>query len=455
MNVLSQADILGYPSLEKKNNFKNLNSLKESNLPVAVVFAYVMLFELVVFFSEDAFLFYGMIFKLILPVMMFALGYRGIRVALTENRLFYLFTLLTTLLLSWATICTIANYDFLESVASVARLFARLLFFCGLMGVMQLSSAFMWKCILVLVSFGIFSLIQYGCLLIGLTFNTLTENSFGFVGPFGLFGHLMDLRNTYNVPVPLARLYGYWCEPSNASAYLFACFFLSRALLEKGFGKKWYVISWLFIIGGIFCFSNAGYFACGIGLFVGSLFADKNKLKSSRILVVMIGLFMLIFGILGRQYIHDNMKDDALARAIVGVRGIDSEYEFDASAGRLELATVTVENSLSNILGRGIPLDSRNEVLGQGRSASAPIMWLGWTGFFGFALILCRESILFQAALHAIKRNRASAYIAQAWIVVMAQNLSYGSWLNGFYLCLAAFVFSSSLSKSPIYAKRI
>lgn len=442
-----------YPLIGKKNNVKNIASLKDSNLSVAVVFTYVMLFELVVFFAEDALLWQGMILKFILPILMFALGYRGMKAAFNENRLFYIYTSLTMVLLLWATICTSVSYDFLESIGSVARLFARLLFFCGLVGVLQLSPTFMWKCIWALLLFGIFSLAQYACLLIGLTFGTLSANSLGFVGPFGLFGYLMDLRNTYNIPVPLARLYGYWCEPSNASAYLFACFFLSRALLEKGFGRKWYTISWLFFAGGIFCFSNAGYFAYGMALFFGSFFVNSYKLKSNRFFVFSCGLFLLIFGLLGRQYIHDNMGNDEIARAIVGARQSNSSgYEFDASAGRLELAALAAENATSNIFGRGIPLDSRQEAFQQAGSASAPIMWLGWTGFLGFALILLRESFLFRGAFHATRKDLASAYVAQAWIVVMAQNLSYGAWSNGFYLCLAAFVFSLALPKRSLAA---
>ncbi len=71
-------------------------------------------------------------------------------------------------------------------------------------------------------------------------------------------------------------------------------------------------------------------------------------------------------------------------------------------------------------------------------SASAIVQWFFVGGVLGLVLIVLREVVLYAAAIKLAQKEYGLVFIVSALVVVMGQQLSYGSWMNPSYLILAA-----------------
>jgi hypothetical protein len=240
-------------------------------------------------------------------------------------------------------------------------------------------------------------------------------------------------------PVPILRLCGFWNEPSHASASAFAAFFLARyvgLISGNGFWRK---ASYGALVAGVLALSNAGYFALGSALLIGALFG-VGRLSASRafrlalILPLAAGLLWIV--IFGRTYVSDHLSENVWARAITGVRILDSQ-EADPSGGRVDVMHMTVATAEKTLIGVGMQEVGSDGITGSG---AAPLLWLLLTGFPGLLLILGRETILIHASVSLLRRVPVMMPLVQALIVIMAQHLAYGSWMNPNYFIHAAMV---------------
>ena len=259
-------------------------------------------------------------------------------------------------------------------------------------------------------------------------------------GPFGLYGNVAAQFYLPGVPMPIVRLSGLWQEPSLAASSAYGGFFLCKYLVAVGESRKWRAAGYACLVAGVLTMSNAGAFAFGLGLLAGVLF-KKSKLTVRHLgqfAVVLPLTALLLFVAFGRSYFVEHAGGNVWVLALTGTRSM--AVGDDPTSGRLELFQATIDATKQNWIGVGV------QPVGFGgipASASAPVMWLLLTGVPGLLLLVGRELTVLAAA-RRLGNRPALIPLVQALVVVMAQQLSYGTWMTPHYFALAAIVLVSA-----------
>jgi hypothetical protein len=296
-----------------------------------------------------------------------------------------------------------------------------------------------------LVMIGALTVAQF-CLLVPLLlFNLVNEfHSVGFrgatyFGPFGILGNQTAMMYFPGLSFPIFRLTGFWLEPSNASGFLFAVFFLARVvyLIEKK--RFWRIMSYVCLTGGFLALSNAGYLAIAAPTLFACLFMKKSGGKIVYVVVLTtLALGLAFFAVRGRTLVNEQYSDSSGLKALAGAR---AGTEVDPYSGRVELFQKNMDLIVSKPFGIGMQISGEGHY--EDASQSAPIQWLAYTGIIGLILLLLRE---YQVLIIAIKYSRQSPIImaaSQAWLAMFVHHLGYGTWMTPGYLLLCALVTSS------------
>lgn len=418
---------------------------------IALIFLYWLTYEWVFFFYPKEYggpvLQYATdTIKLAVPFFLlavFGIPAFGKNYNMRARRVMEIYILLFCLLLVWAIIPTLASDT--GQVLELFKLIPRLAFFCAILSIFaQDPHAFerVAKCVICVV---IFALIQCLGAYISVTPEPYAGGAPNLAGPFGILGNVNSKMEFEYIPFPIYRLTGYWNEPSNASASAFASFFLSNYLYRLNGERIWRYSSYICLGAGLLCFSNAGYIALGVAIFFGLLQELGGFRRGRRLQMLFLSLFVIIFvatGLFGRAFVHENYSDNDFLRAVVGAReesysGLDEIY-----GGRLGLAEGAIKLVLENPLGLGLQIVGME---GIEAPSAAPLLWLFLTGVLGLALLISREATVLLLSKHIARESPSSVPVIQAWIVVLVQQASYGSWMNPNYMIMVAAVFSMAL----------
>lgn len=323
-------------------------------------------------------------------------------------------------------------------VSEWVKLPSRFIFFIAILSLFFKKPINIYEYFKILIFYVIFSLIQY---ISNYIFDGINQprEMYGYItaGINGLFSNISASVYLKNIDFPVQRLTGFWQEPSNASGIAFACFYLSKILYIEGFGKKWSYTSYICLLIGLLCFSSAGFVAITISTIFANILAynTKNTFKAfGSILMLACTFFLLAIFLCGRLFPEVVNKSPA-AQLIVGLRD-ESQYE-DPFSKRLDLVESTIKAVQQNPFGLGmLPIEQNSQLV----SASAFFYWLLVGGLVGIFLILLRELQVIQTLISSFRKDKRKKYLFQAFIVIMVQHLSYGSWMEPSYLVLAAAV---------------
>ncbi len=154
-----------------------------------------------------------------------------------------------------------------ESISQWLKFVPRLLF-CYLMGTVLLRKMVVEGIIKLLIIIGVVTVIQYVFLEtaikfgIGEFFRLDTHYGGNYYGPLGILGNATAEFSIF-FQIPKFRLQGFWLEPSTAAGFLLSAYFLSQALYTSIKKIQWKIAGFACLGGGIFAFSNAGFFALG------------------------------------------------------------------------------------------------------------------------------------------------------------------------------------------------
>lgn len=403
-----------------------------------LIFSYWVIYEHIIFFySEEfggpAFLLLTNAIKLLLPLfLLFLTGLPGERIAARGLLGLYIFFFSAFLL--WGLVPTLVAGD----VLSWFKLLPRFVFFLSLVAFYSKRPAafsLLAKCIVIYV---LFALLQYALLyLTGAYASAVATPSGLMAGPFGLLGNVTSMM--YFSGLTFVRLCGFWNEPNNAAGSAFVAFFLARYLVLMNEAPFWRSASYACFVAGLLTLSVGGYFTIGFTLLVG-VFFDARRVTGRRIFnsTVLLASSVALLGmvVFGRSFVVSNLPDNAWARAITGVRNLEGS-SLDASGGRLDLLRAAIDITESKLIGVGLQEVGSRGIEGSG---TAPVYWLLLTGIPGLSLILCREGLLLTAARGLLRKMPHLLPLVQALIAVMAQHLSYGTWMNPNYFNLAAMI---------------
>lgn len=316
-----------------------------------------------------------------------------------------------------------------------------------------------------------YMLLEYSYITGGTFIEADTHRGGRYWGPLGLFGQ--GLGNIWfpSIKLMIYRLYSFWLEPSNASAFLFMSYFMARALGIASGLTRWRWMAACCVIGGLCTFSNAGYFAFGTSLLIGQCidFYLRRRNRVILCLLILLSVSLVLFATLGRYVtieitkkhqektaITNNAYQNSVNRLLEAANAIsgseriirhlntetqDSQSDLpkEGSAGRLQIIRDNLELlKSSHYLGVGMRIPGRDQH-GNGVyvSGTAPLYWLLFLGLPGLMLLLL-------AQLQVLRRTAADfppspfwARACQAFSVIFMQNLLYGTWMSPLYLLLA------------------
>lgn len=424
-------------------------------LVALLIFVHYAVYEVVFFFWTD---FAGgkvaiatMIWKLVFPFGL--LVYAGLpdsrKIAGLPHLRLYIVAF--GVFLGWAAVSCLLSESGAKSLIEWLKLLPRVLFFIGIVSLALTKPQVIEAVLKVFVTWCLLAVFQYAILVLSASHGNTTMFAGipgTFAGPLGILGNVTATMSFPGLPWPITRLCGFWNEPSNASASLFAAFFVARGFYIATAKLYWRVSSYALVIGGLLCLSNAGYLALAVGLLFGAVFGSKGGRMNalSKVLTTVAAVGFLFVGAFGRGYVMTHMPDNELARAFVGVRGDVDDIKsgaLDAYGGRIMLLSMAIDTIKARPQGVGLTVggDSGMDTL----SASAPVMWLTLTGGLGLLLLLLRESAVAAAAVRHASQNRIGVAAAQAWLVVCVQHCSYGSWMNPLYFICVTWCFFPNL----------
>jgi hypothetical protein len=405
----------------------------------AIIVIYALLYEWAIF-EADVLRTSVNAVKILIPCLMLVI----IPVGKSYSRPFRLFSLFFLLFMVWGLAPSLFAEEFQETISTWMKYAPRLLF-AFLVGVYFLrqpgASVQLMKGFVVIA---VLTVAQFVLLIIAYSFD-LADPFFVsgiraiHLGPFGLLGNQNAVQRFAEIPFPVFRLTGFWHEPSNASGFLFAAFFLARVL--HGIEKKlyWRVMSYVSLAGGFLALSNAGYLAIAAPTFFAALFMKKSGGKIVYVIVLgSLSLGLAYFALQGRTLVQEQYSGSGELKALAGAR---AGTEIDPYGGRVELLQKSLEVLVRQPFGIGIRISGEGHY--EDASASAPIQWLTYTGFIGLILILLRE---YQVLIVAIRYSKDSSLImaaSQAWLAIFTQHLAHGTWMTPQYLLLCILVLST------------
>lgn len=406
----------------------------ENKLIAGLIFLYWMLYENVFFFNANQ---GGLVFliavngiKLFLPFMLLWLS--GINAVLLSKGFTSLYGFIFIFFVLWVGLVTLSFGEGLEWI----KLFPRLVFFYSVLNFVYKKPIMLDLYAKLVIVYVLFALVQY-CLTY-LTASTEVDIQILGVQTAGLGGLYSNITSAMSFPGisgRVLRLVGFWNEPSNAAGTAFASGFLGLYLRARGYNIRKGVPAICFF-AGVLGLSNAGYFGFALGLIVYIFYTKKRggivSGKLTKLLILIVPLFILMSAVLGRMYVQKNEIESNFIRAIFGARDDDDPF-----SGRTTLFSRVLDYIAENPLGRGlyVPDFKTGDVM---LSAQAPIYWLYTGGIIGIVLLGLRELILVKAAIAVIKVDQPTIYLFSALAAVMGQQLVYGSWMNPNYLILAA-----------------
>jgi len=418
-------------------------------LMLFLVTLYILLYEWLIF-EWSAISPLVNLLKLTIPFVLFAIVIldKGV---IPKSRAFLIYVVLFILFLLWSLIPTIIADTAYEGILQWVKFLPRFVFFIAMSIIVFNDVKFIFKLATILVVIGLIPLLQYILLLIYADegYLHLDGTRAYLAGPYGLLGNITAKLYVPGFSSFIPRLSGFWIEPSNAAGYLFAIFFLSRALLNYYQNRMIKIAGLLCLLAAFLSFSNAGYFCFGGALLAYVLlFNYRNKFSLVNILLfALAGLFIMV-ALFGRGYLVNHNIDSVYLRTMTGVQHINfndvvTKLNYDPYFGRLELAFKNIELMVEKPFGIGFRIPGQGDQ-GEGfeyTSASAIFYWLAFTGIPGITILLLMLAVLF-AALFQMEQI-IGINIAQAWIAIMLQNIVYGTWFTPFYLCMVAFTFAA------------
>jgi hypothetical protein len=421
-------------------------NISRSNLSVLLTFIYWISYENTFFFESGNFgplaLFITNFIKLGIPHILLIIN--GIPIFSKKNHVFF-YVLVFILFLAYALLPTLATGDIIEYL----KLFPRFIFLVTALKIFREHKNILLFSNMV-VGYVVFTFFQYiigyTLIVMNIDIGMVINGNLMWYGPLGIFGNLTKVTSFFEFP--FIQLRGFWNEPSNASGAIFATFFLTKFINAETKTKLPKYIPIIILIAGFLTFSLIGYVSFLCAFTYGLYFDFKRSGSLYKILRYLPVLIILVLYVFSRSIVSNGNVDNELLLAVTGAHKIVNKDEIDVSGGRYNvfIDDLNIVNQypfgigVQNVIGKAAGL-VEGRVIIKNISASAPVFWFVLTGYIGLFLLLFREFFLFRLALFNSKNSKSLQYLFQAFLSVFIQNLSYGTFMTGYYIVLSCFVF--------------
>jgi hypothetical protein len=429
-------------------------TIKFSSIVTSIIFLYMIIYEWGVFESISNTIIYPI--KMLLPL---ALLLFPIKKYIGNHVYFNNFILCYFLFILWSLVPSLFGGNPEDSIEQWLKFLSRFIF-CVLASRFLLVNESVLRLVMkAFVITGLFSFLQYIAVWFFKFTGIFSFSSFEmgrgiYFGPYGILGNVGSAMSFPSLGF-IYRFHGFWLEPSRASGFMIACYFLSMNLFYLERKIFWKRAAFVSLIAGFLCFSNAGYLAIGVAMLFGffmNFLTGKASVFNFGIKAGIAGILVFL-ALFGRTYVAENFIEYDIARAVAGVRGGSCagttcggvNYSVNPSDGRL----VGYKKNLSIVnehpLGLGIRVTGKNDKKTglTDTGGNAIIQWLLYTGYIGLFILLLRELQVFLYAIKYVKKNKSIMYLTQAWIALFIQNLLYGNIMTPAYLLIIIFLFAT------------
>jgi hypothetical protein len=408
--------------------------IKPSYFITGLIVVYAILYEWAIF-EADALSAVVNVAKIVIPCLMLILIPPG----KSPSRSSHLFAMFFLLFMIWGLGPSLFSREYQEAAATWLKYAPRLLFtfLVGLYLIRQPQA-----CIQLTKVFIILGVVTVGQFVLLIAAYSVDLASPFFVagtihyGPLGILGNQSAVMYLSELPFPIFRLTGFWHEPSNASGFLFAGFFLARMLYALEKKLIWKVSRYICLVGGFLALSNAGYLALAAPMFFAAMFSKKSGIKIVHVcLLAVLSVSLMYFALQGRTLVTTSYSGSGELKALAGAR---AGTEIDPYSGRIDLLRHSLDVLISQPFGIGMRISGEGHY--EEASASAPVQWLTYTGFVGLILLLLREWQVLSVAIKFSKESVLIMTASQAWLAIFTQHLAYGTWMTPVYLLLCLIV---------------
>ena len=280
---------------------------KVSSIMLVGILAYILIYEIVFFFVDGtSFQIFTNFFKFFFPfILLFYAGFNPSGIFSQKTTLYYI--LYYFIFIVWLIILNLIisglDFGFIEALRQIPRF----IFLIGIVQFFLIEKGMREKILKIVVMYSLFVILMHVILLLNPTVKTTTILGNSFAGPFGILGNVTSRIFIPTIDIPIYRLCGWFNEPSNASAFLLASYFLGKSV-QHTMPKSilWKYAPMICLIGGLITFSNAGYVAIGFSFILVTILNMKylkhHKYSIKNIFIIMVAMSGIVIGLLGRHY---------------------------------------------------------------------------------------------------------------------------------------------------------
>jgi len=422
-------------------------NVKAHQFLVPIIVVYVMLYEWRSIFEVNCLVSFANFMKFIVPILLFIAVFTVKNIE--TSKFFKKYILFFALFMVGGFFSSLFSTEPKECMVQWSKFLFLFIFFFSIYRYLLCSEGAIDRLLKIFIVIAVLTVIQYILLEIVTfagslkSFDLPTHRGGIYCGPWGILGQGSGDVYFKSMGFSLFRLYGFWLEPSNTTGFLLACAFFAESLFIKTKRLVWRIFGIISFCGGILTFSNTAYLAIAVVGVLGEIIylRDVRSKKTAHCIALSFYVFLIIFAVFGRAIVAKYYPDNIDLRYVSGVRdAVDDPYR-----GRLELAKANFNHicKLKDLfLGIGFRIPGQDA---QGRgypiSSNAPIYWFIFAGIIGLSFLILRELQVVKAVGKNIFSSILVLRVVQAWVALFVANLSYGTWMNPFYLITVAAVF--------------
>jgi len=268
---------------------------------------------------------------------------------------------------------------------------------------------------------------------------------------FGIFGFGNAIQSPF-LDFQILRPQGWFLEPSKLASFLLLPAFVSIGRYQVYRKSRYILSSFLIFIGIFLTFSLAGYFAviCATLILIFSKFFYRKLkripiLKFSYLIPIFLAFFVFAYSLLNLAYIASDIDKDSLTESQAVITGL-LERDRGGPSGNLVREIHKSDNYIAVLMDSPLGVGFGEATSDELRSGNAFLFWFSAGGIMAVLAIIFMFTYIFLVFCHPLLISGDAVFqsLAASFIGHAIQNLSYGNWIEPYFLLHLALVVMSA-----------
>jgi len=268
---------------------------------------------------------------------------------------------------------------------------------------------------------------------------------------FGILGFGNAIQSPF-LDFQILRPQGWFLEPSKLASFLLLPAFVSIGRYQVYRKSRYILSSFLIFIGIFLTFSLAGYFAviCATLILIFSKFFYRKLkripiLKFSYLIPIFLAFFVFAYSLLNLAYIASDIDKDSLTESQAVITGL-LERDRGGPSGNLVREIHKSDNYIAVLMDSPLGVGFGEATSDELRSGNAFLFWFSAGGIMAVLAIIFMFTYIFLVFCHPLLISGDAVFqsLAASFIGHAIQNLSYGNWIEPYFLLHLALVVMSA-----------